>query len=319
MNDMVDEYNNVTPIRYYSEPSLSLEQDHVSSYKQVSPPYSNVQEEYVPNSPPYSNVQEEYVPNSPPYSNVQEEYVPNSPPYSNMQEEYVPNSPPYSMAPPSDAPQSPPYSMAPPSDAPQDQVPLQRHDKVRLKGDPHVWEIYGLDNTMAMLRRRDELNNRITMDVNKSDLTKVLVQGGSVNDIVTFRGDYDKNRKWMIESIEKGFAVLKTNDTAGLTGGSNTKVVALSDIDPYVPPDTLTTLNAPTQAVQSQPPIVLNIVNGDGNKVQQTSEPNNHKEETTKDDSVKEENIFDKPMIKKPPVENSSNVFSQGPLVVKKV
>jgi len=300
INAIVDKFNNVTPIRFYSEPSLSLEKE--------SPPY--VQE-----SPPYAQESHPYVPDSPPYAQESHPYVPDSPPYAQESHPYVPDSPPYAQ-------ESPPYAQESPPYAPESPVQLQKGDYVTLKGDPHIWKIFGIDANQALLNRRDEAQNkRIEIIANLAHIAKAEVQGGAlydVNDVVTFRGDYDKNRKWVVESIEKGFAVIKTDDTAGLTGGTNNKVVALSDIDHYVPPDTLTTLNAPAP---SQPPIILNIVNGDGNKVQQASEPKNNTSEPKepKDNtSNKEEDIFDKPMIKKPS-ENSSNVFSQGPLVVKKV
>ena len=182
-----------------------------------------------------------------------------------------------------------------------------------------------IDTKDALLRRRENNKNvEMIVPINKLMRTAEPMQGGgipllNVGDKVMFRGDFDKNRKWTIDSFEKGFAVIKTDDLNGLTGGS--KVVGMNDIDTYMEHDTQTMLGGQAQA-QSQPPIVLNIVNGDNNKVEQDSSTPATTQmpiAQTIDEMPREEAMFDKPMIKKPAQEGGSNVFAQGALVVKKV
>jgi hypothetical protein len=204
------------------------------------------------------------------------------------------------------------------------QEPLKKGDYVNMEGNTHVWRIAYIDNKDTLLRRRE--NNKIVeliVPINKLMRTAEPMQGGgipllNVGDKVMFRGDFDKNRKWTIDSFEKGFAVIKTDDLNGLTGGS--KVVGMNDIDTFMEPETQTMIGGHAQA-PSQPPIVLNIVNGDNNKVEQDSSTPSQMPATaqTIDEMPREEAMFDKPMIKKPAQEGGSNVFAQGPLVVKKV
>jgi hypothetical protein len=86
------------------------------------------------------------------------------------------------------------------------------------------------------------------------------------NDFVLFNGDFKPDRPWRINSFDKGFAILETADTEGLS--SNTKVVALSDIRPYVQPQQ----PQPQQMGNSQPPVVVNVIAGDNNSMEPKTE-----------------------------------------------
>ena len=179
-----------------------------------------------------------------------------------------------------------------------------------------------------MLRRRENNKNvEMIAPINKLMRAPEPMNGGGIplynaGDAVIFKGDFDKNRKWTVDSIEKGFAVLKTDDLNGLTGGS--KVVGIDDIVEYVKPETM--FGGET-IKQSQPPIVLNIVNGDNNKVEQdssnpgtnTNSNSNTSSNSPEIEDAPNDSMFDKPMIKKPTQEGGANVFAQGALVVKKV
>lgn len=86
-----------------------------------------------------------------------------------------------------------------------------------------------------------------------------------VNDFVTFNGDFKPNRVWKITEFDKGFAVLKTDDTEGLT--SNLKVAALSDIKRFIQqqpsPDAMGLALTP-----APPPITVNVISGDNNTME---------------------------------------------------
>ncbi len=286
----VDELNNLKPKKsYYEELSMSADQRP----QPASPEYQPASPEYQPASPEYQPVLPDEI-------------------YKPMFDELV-----FEPAP------APVPAPAPASAV---QEPLKKGDYVNMEGNTHVWRIAYIDNKDTLLRRRENNKNvELIVPINKLTRTAEPMQGGgipllNVGDKVMFRGDFDKNRKWTIDSFEKGFAVIKTDDLNGLTGGS--KVVGMNDIDTFMEPETQTMIGGNAQA-QSQPPIVLNIVNGDNNKVEQdSSTPGQTQTPATAqtiDEMPREEAIFDKPMIKKPAQEGGSNVFAQGALVVKKV
>ena len=85
------------------------------------------------------------------------------------------------------------------------------------------------------------------------------------NDFVLFNGDFKPDRPWKIISFDKGFAILETADEEGLS--NNTKVVALSDIRPYV--HSQQPQQQPQQQMgNSQPPVVVNVIAGDNNSME---------------------------------------------------
>jgi hypothetical protein len=85
----------------------------------------------------------------------------------------------------------------------------------------------------------------------------------NVGDPVNFNGDFKKSRVWVIDSFDKGFAVLKTTDPEGLE--LNMKVVHLSDIVPAVPVEEKPTVENDMQKSFSP---VFNIVTGNDNTIQ---------------------------------------------------
>ncbi len=88
------------------------------------------------------------------------------------------------------------------------------------------------------------------------------------NEFVLFNGDFKPNRPWKINSFDKGFAILETTDAEGLS--SNTKVVALSDIRPYV--HSQPQPQPQQQMGNSQPPVVVNVIAGDNNSMEPKTE-----------------------------------------------
>ena len=91
------------------------------------------------------------------------------------------------------------------------------------------------------------------------------------NDFVLFNGDFKPDRPWRINSFDKGFAILETADAEGLS--SNTKVVALSDIRPYVQPQQQQPQQQQQQQMgNSQPPVVVNVIAGDNNSMEPKTE-----------------------------------------------
>jgi hypothetical protein len=184
-----------------------------------------------PNSPGY-------VPNSP------QGYVPNSPQgyVPNSPQGYMPNSPQGYM--PNSPPNSPLQYVAnsiPPSpiDSPIPPSPV----------DSPPWQISS--------------NEYIPMsDKGRGSMYQP-------NEFVLFNGDFKPNRPWKINSFDKGFAILETTDAEGLS--SNTKVVALSDIRPYV--HSQQQQQQPQQQMgNSQPPVVVNVIAGDNNSMEPKSD-----------------------------------------------
>ena len=90
------------------------------------------------------------------------------------------------------------------------------------------------------------------------------------NDFVLFNGDFKPDRMWKINSFDKGFAILETADEEGLT--SNTKVVALSDIRPYVRSQQPQQPQPQQQMGNSQPPVIVNVIAGDNNSMEPKTE-----------------------------------------------
>ena len=89
------------------------------------------------------------------------------------------------------------------------------------------------------------------------------------NDFVLFNGDFKPNRPWTINRFDKGFAILETEDEEGLS--SNTKVVALSDIRPYVQPQQQQP-QPQQQMGNPQPPVIVNVIAGDNNSMEPKTE-----------------------------------------------
>ncbi len=354
----VDELNNIKPKKVYYE-----ELSSVPEYQPISPEYqpnSPVPEyqpnspvpEYQPNSPvpEYQPISPEYQPNSP-----VPEYQPNSP-------EYQPNSPVYQSPVRTykekqrieanyenfgewntgiiiQFQENNTYRIGYDTGMYEDNVPesrirlpqiiqempLKKGDYVKLVGDTNTWRIGYTDSREALIRRRDENKKMIEQIATLDKLMRTTDPMQAIplykaGDAVSFKGDFDKNRKWIVDSIEGGFAVLKTEDTYGLDkmNGGSTKVVGIDDATVYEKQDIPVTV-----PVQQQPPIVLNIVNGDNNRVEQ-HEPVTREQKTLDGSRIEEqpqvsEDMFSKPMIKKPEVKEGGNPFSQGPLVVKKV
>jgi len=171
-----------------------------------------------------------YVPNSP------QGYVPNSPQgyVPNSPQGYVPNSPQGYVpnSPQGYVPNSMPSIPPSPVDSPIPSSPV----------DSPSWQISS--------------NEYIPMG--KGVMHKP-------NDFVLFNGDFKPDRPWKINSFDKGFAILETADEEGLSG--NTKVVALSEIRPYVHSQQ-PQQPQPQQMGNSQPPVVVNVIAGDNNSME---------------------------------------------------
>lgn len=152
----------------------------------------------------------------------------------------------------------------------------------------------------------------------------------NVGDKVNFKGDFMPWREWTVEEFDKGFAVLKTENTEGLE--TNMKVVHLADIVPAVPQQQVVPLASEESPVKFSP--VFNIVTGDGNKIEaspqnkptQIQEPTSQEEQLSNDDD-----IFSRPLIKKSSaadqaaasmdssISSSKMLSSGGAIVIKKL
>lgn len=124
---------------------------------------------------------------------------------------------------------------------------------------------------------------------NSEDIT---MNGGKkeelqVNDIVVFRGDFKKDRKWLIRKITGDFAKIETNDGSGdLDPENRINIVNLYDLKkadslipepPMIPVGQLAPitgalpLNSQTPAVAQ--PLQINVVTGNNNKLSETPTP----------------------------------------------
>jgi DNA-directed RNA polymerase beta subunit len=156
----------------------------------------------------------------------------------------------------------------------------------------------------------------------------------NVGDPVNFSGDFKKSRVWLIDSFDKGFAVLKTTDPEGLE--TNMKVVHLNDIVPAVPVEEKPTVENEMQKSFSP---VFNIVTGNENTIQSppTSVTPNLKQQGggdmnavagSNEEAVERQPDFSKPMIKKSvnfsesdasPANDNKMLSSGGAIVIKKL
>jgi len=126
----------------------------------------------------------------------------------------------------------------------------------------------------------------------------------NVGDPVNFVGDFMPTRVWTVEEFDKGFAVLKTVNTEGLE--SNMKVVHLNDIVPAVPEQQMQAPVAEESGLKFTP--IINIVTGDGNKIESQRVATEGASETPTETSSADDDIFSKPLIKK----SSSSSSSEG-------
>ena len=111
-------------------------------------------------------------------------------------------------------------------------------------------------------------------------------------------------RVWKIEGFQKGFAILKTDDIQGLE--NNVKVAHLTDISQIQQPSSSSAQESPINFAP-----VINIVTGDGSKIDNLEPPE------------AEKNTFSTPMIRIPtgssPAKIDENLLSGGKLIVKKI
>jgi DNA-directed RNA polymerase II subunit RPB2 len=225
-------------------------------------------------------------------------YVPNSPGYV---PEYVKNSPGYVPQSPEDSP--PPIRYVPQS--PSDSPPLIRYVPQSPVDSPPL---------IRYVPQSPVDSPPPIRYVPQSPVDSPQGEGKGVNtntyqpgQFVLFNGDFKEDRVWKIINFDKGFAIIETPNTEGLS--SNKKVVALSDIRPYVPSMYPNQMASPPQ--QQQQPVVVNVIAGDNNNME-SAEVDFSKPKIRFTEGVNNEENDEKPM---------DNILSRDSktIVVKKV
>ena len=123
-----------------------------------------------------------------------------------------------------------------------------------------------------------------TLEVQRHKEKELDLKGGSkhplkINDVVIFRGDFKKDRKWLIRKITGDFAKIETNDPSeGLSPENMTNVVNLYDLkhaDSLIPElqtkpiGHLEPMVQLSQLPQVQP-VQINVVTGNNNKLSES-------------------------------------------------
>ena len=295
VSEVVDKLEHKKPQKIYVEDASSTP-EYVPNTPEYAPSNSPeyavgyVSQEYAPNSPGYSP--QGYAPNSPGYAPNSPGYAPNSPGYAPNSPGYAPNSPGY-------APNTPEYAPNTPEYAPQEyglpKSPEYSPPKSPEYSPPAIWgqeDVKVDSDEYKFLRSPDEYRQNAGEPVHQ------------LGDLVHFKGDYDKMRVWRIEGFQKGFAILKTDDIQGLE--NNVKVAHLTDISKIQQSSAPSTHESPINFAP-----VINIVTGDGSKIDNVEPPE------------AENNTFSKPMIRVPtessPAKIDEKMLSDGKIVVKKI
>ena len=171
-----------------------------------------------------------------------------------------------------------------------------------------------------------------------------FVKDLAVNDIVIFAGDFKKDRKWLIRKITGTFAKIETNDlSGGLSPENAINIVNLYDIkraDKLIPEPGFAPVGhlepmdvalqqqlMPVAPVAMQPPMQINVVTGNNNKLTESPaietmpmirKPAN---DQTANSSVSFSDLMTP--TTEAPVSNSIDVIDprskSGPIIVKKI